>query len=119
MSDVVQLAPRVDDRPAPSDRDLLLKAINLIVSLTNHVAEQAARIAALESRVPPPPFEVPAGWLMAKQAAPLCGYAASTLYRWVRQGKIVGGPHGGNVYIDPTSLPVKDLSVSELTTEIK
>jgi hypothetical protein len=79
----------------------------------------AARLAAIESRVPAPRFEVPDGWLMAKQAAGACGYAASTLYRWVRQGKIVGGPYGGNVYIDPTSLPVKALSVSELTTEIK
>jgi hypothetical protein len=79
----------------------------------------AARLAAIESRVPAPKFEVPDGWLMAKQAAGACGYAASTLYRWVREGKIVGGTYGGNVYIDPTSLPVKALSVSELMTEIK
>jgi hypothetical protein len=109
------------------DRDRIARLEEMLAALLDRAAARdaenivlAARLAAIESRVPAPRFEVPDGWLMAKQAAPACGYAASTLYRWVRQGKIVGGPYGGNVYIDPTSLPVKgSLSVSELTTEIK
>ena len=53
-SNVVQLSPA--GPPAPSDPELLLQAINLVLSLTKHVADQSDRIAALEARLPPPPF---------------------------------------------------------------
>jgi hypothetical protein len=69
------------------------------------VVELLDRVAALESRVPPPHFEVPKHWISIKRASGLCGNAPPTLYRWVRIGRIVGAPYGGRVYVDPTSLP--------------
>ncbi len=116
MTNVVQLSPPAP--PAPSDHDLLTQTISLVVSLTRHTIEQAARIAALESRVPPPRFEVPEGWVVVKEASGRCGYSAPTLYRWVQLGRVVGAPFGGNIYIDPSTLPAKGLGVSK-TTEIK
>jgi hypothetical protein len=107
MSNVVQFSLGAADRAAPSNWDLLLQTISLVVSLTEHAAEQTARIAALESRMPAPPFEIPAGWLRAKQASALCGYAPSSIYRFVRNSRIVGAPFGGNIFVDPASLPVK------------
>ncbi len=114
-SNVVQLSPAAS--LAPSDHDLLMQTISLVVSLTRHTIEQAARIAALESRMPPP-LEIPEGWLVVKQASARCGYSAPTLYRWVRLNRVVGAPFGGNIYIDPSTLPAKVLGVSK-TTEIK
>jgi hypothetical protein len=123
MSNVVQLSPAAP--PAPSDHDLLTQTISIVTALTSHTialerhaADQSARIAVLESRLPPPRFEVPEGWLVVKQASGRCGYSAPTLYRWVRLGRIVGAPFGGNIYIDPSTLPAKVLGVSK-TTEIK
>jgi hypothetical protein len=105
MSNVVQLSPAAP--PALSDHDLLMQTISLVVSLTRHTIEQAARIAALESRVPPPPFEIPSHWIMAKQAAGACGYSLPSIYRFFHSGRIVGISHGRNIYIDPGSLPKK------------
>jgi hypothetical protein len=122
MTNVVQLSPAAP--PALSDHDLLMQTIGIVVSLTRHTialerraADQAARIAKLEVRMPPP-LEIPEGWLVVKQASARCGYSAPTLYRWVRLNRVVGAPFGGNIYIDPSTLPAKVLGVSK-TTEIK
>ena len=64
MTNIIQLTPRVDDQPASSDQsELLHQASGHLVALTNHVialeqriADQSARIDALEARSPPPPF---------------------------------------------------------------
>jgi hypothetical protein len=110
MTNVVQLSPAAP--PALSDHDLLMQTIGIVVALTSHTialerraADQAARIAALEARVPPPPFEIPSQWIMAKQAVGVCGYSLPSIYRFFHSDRIVGVEFGGNIFIDPNSLP--------------
>jgi hypothetical protein len=103
-----QLAPRTDDRPASSGQEeLLLQAIAHIVSLAKHITAQDLRIASLEARSPPPPFEIPANWIVAKRASTLCGYSLPSIYRFFHDGLIVGIKHGLNTFVDPSSLPAK------------
>jgi hypothetical protein len=106
MTNVVQFTPRVDDQPASSDQsELLLRAIVHIVALTKHVTDQSARIAALEARSPPPPFEIPSHWVVPKTAAYLSGYSLPTIYRFFHRERIRGVEHGGAIFIDPDTLP--------------
>jgi hypothetical protein len=104
-SNVVQLSPAAP--PAPSDPELLLQAINLVLSLTKHVADQSDRIAALEARVPAPPLEIPAHWVVPKVAAYSSGYSRQSIYRFFRNREARGIARGGSIFIDPDSLPKK------------
>jgi hypothetical protein len=107
MTNVVQLVPRIDDRPAPSDPELLLQTINLVVSLTKHITVQDRRIADLESRVPPPRFDPHEGRLTPKQAAFASGFSLATIHRWFRSGAIKGKREGVRIFIDPATLPMR------------
>jgi hypothetical protein len=106
MSNVIQLVPRVDDRPSDQS-ELLLRAIVHITALTRHVADQADRIAALEARSPAPPFEIPPHWVNAKLAAHASGYSRQSIYRFFHSRQALGIEHGGSIFIDPDSLPEK------------
>ena len=108
MTNIVQLVSRVGDQPASSDQsELLLRAIVHITALTRHVADQSARIAALEARSPPPPFTIPPHWVNAKRAAHASGYSRQSIYRFFHSRQAVGIQHGGTIYVDPDSLPEK------------
>jgi hypothetical protein len=115
MSNVTQLVPRTDDQIASSDQpELLHQAIGHVGALTKHVialeqriADQAARIADLESRSPPPPFTIPSHWLTAKQSAHASGYSRQSIYRFFHSRQALGIQHGGTIYLDPDSLPEK------------
>jgi hypothetical protein len=108
MSNVIQLVPRTDDKPAsPDHSELLIRAITHIANLTKHVASQSERIAALEARVPAPPLEIPAHWVVPKVAAYLTGYSRQSIYRFFRNRDAQGIERGGSIFIDPDSLPKK------------
>lgn len=115
MTNIIQLTPRVDDQPASSDQsELLHQASGHLVALTNHVialeqriADQSARIDALEARSPPPPFTIPPHWVNAKRAAHASGYSRQSIYRFFHSRQAVGIQHGGTIYVDPDSLPEK------------
>jgi hypothetical protein len=117
MTNVLQLLPRTDDRPA-STEELLLKTISQVVSLTRHLLaferriedlgrenlELRIRIGLVESKRTSPRFAAPEGWVTVKQAMSLSGAGRSTVSRLVAQAKIVGASYGGRVFVDPDSL---------------
>jgi hypothetical protein len=113
MSNVTQLVPRTDDQIASSDQpELLHQAIGHVGALTKHVialeqriADQAARIADLESRSPPPPFTIPSHWLTAKQSAHASGYSRQSIYRFFHSREAIGIEQGGRLFVDPDSIP--------------
>jgi hypothetical protein len=70
------------------------------------VAELAERLAAIEARLPPPRFKVPAGWVYARQAAAASGLSLPSIYRKVRSGEILGVKYG-LLAIDPATLPAR------------
>jgi len=84
-----------------------------IAALTEAVAELARdrdlmreRLADLETRVPPPRYEVPAHYVTVKAAADISGFAVPTIYQWARKGRIKSAPDvGGRRFVDPTSFP--------------
>jgi hypothetical protein len=117
MTNVVLLPPRVDDQPASSE-ELLLKAINQVVSLTQHLlaferrvadldADNTvlrARVGLIESARPAPRFGAPEGWISVGQAMCISGAGRSTISRLVQREKIIGAPYNGRTFIDPESL---------------
>jgi hypothetical protein len=117
MTNVMQLAPRVDDKLA-STKELLLKAITHIVALTSHtialerrVAELDAdntvlrvRIGLVESTRPSPRFEAPEGWIDIRRAVSISGAGRSTISRLVQRGEIIGALYNGRTFVDPISL---------------
>jgi hypothetical protein len=105
------------------DRIVALEARNTIIEaelarVHEYLTAIEPALIAIAKHVddaPPPRFEVPKGWLTVKQASGVCGNAPPTIYRWVRRGRIVGMPHGGNIYVDPSTLPAKKiLGVSKM-----
>jgi hypothetical protein len=109
VTNVVELAPRADDQPSSADHSelLLIRAISHIAHLTKHVASQSERISALEARVPVPPLEIPAHWVVPKVAAYLTGYSRQSIYRFFRNRDAQGIERDGSIFIDPDSLPKK------------
>jgi len=91
--DRVDLEAKITELEAGQDR--LLRMLFLINE----------RLSEAESRLPPPRFTVPTGWIPIKWASADCGYAEPTLYRWARRGRIVSVKIGGHVVVDPKSLP--------------
>jgi helix-turn-helix protein len=119
MSSVVQLVPRAADRPASSDQsELLLQAINQVVSLTQHLlaferrvadldADNTvlrARVGLIESARPAPRFGAPEGWISVRQAVSMFGAGSSTISRLVQREKIIAATYNGRTYVDPASL---------------
>jgi hypothetical protein len=119
MSSVVQLVPRAADRPASSDQsELLLQAINQVVSLTQHLlaferrvadldADNTvlrARVGLIESARPAPRFGAPEGWISVRQAVSMFGAGRSTISRLVQRETIIAATYNGRTYVDPASL---------------
>ncbi len=71
------------------------------------VADLAERVAAVERRLPKPRFELPRGWLVAKEAAHASGLRLPTIYRKARKGEIFG-VKVGKLVIDPATLPARN-----------
>jgi hypothetical protein len=72
------------------------------VALGANLATLEAKLAAVLARLPRLP---PENWLRAKQVAGLTGYSIPSIYKWARAGRVLSTKVGGEVYIDPASLP--------------
>ncbi len=90
MAEIVRLPARAAVEPT-------------VAELSAQIATLTGRLAELETRLPPPRFTIPAGWVPVKQAS--CSFALSTVHQWARKRKITSVLIGGRRYIDPSSLP--------------
>jgi hypothetical protein len=101
-----------------SDRDRIDRLEELVADLLDRDATREAesvvltvRVGWLESQAPAPRFDAPSNGITIDEASRICGYAASTLYRWWRLKKIGGEKHGGRVLVDPSTLPRDKLTM--------
>jgi hypothetical protein len=101
-----------------ADRDRIERLEELVADLLDRDATREAesivltvRVGWLESQAPAPRFDAPSNGITIDAASRICGYAASTLYRWWRLKKIGGEKHGGRVLVDPSTLPRDKLTM--------
>ena len=97
MTNVVAIARPVAE---PSIAELAI----LVAELVRDRDEMRARLAEVESRLPPPRSELK-GWIGPKRAAHELGVSRASIYRWLRSGKLVSfKPKGFGFRIDPASV---------------